>query len=92
MIYFVAISLHSQVSFVTVFNGLNFFEWSEQVKIQEGVLDLDLLLLEEKLVITIDNIEEEKSKFKAWERSNKLSLMFMRMTIANNIKTIILQT
>ncbi|RVW26828.1 hypothetical protein CK203_111491 [Vitis vinifera] len=29
---------------------------------------------------------------KAWARSNKLSLMFMRMTIANNIKTSLPQT
>ena len=92
MIYFAAISLHSQASSVTVFNGLNFSEWSEQVNFHLGVLDLDLSLLEEKPVITIDSIEEEKSKLKAWERSNRLSLMFMRMTIANNIKTTIPQT
>ncbi|KAH0653269.1 hypothetical protein KY289_030947 [Solanum tuberosum] len=29
---------------------------------------------------------------KSWERSNRLSLMFMRMTIANNIKSTIPQT
>ena len=30
---------------------------------------------------------EEKVHYKAWERSNRLSLILMRMTIANNIKT-----
>ena len=29
---------------------------------------------------------EEKTLYKAWEKSNRLSIMFMRMTIANNIK------
>ena len=75
-----------------MFNDLNFSKWSEQVNFHLGVLDLDLSLLEEKPVITIDSTEEEKSKLKAWERSNRLSLMFMRMTIANNIKTTIPQT
>jgi len=29
---------------------------------------------------------EEKIHYKAWERSSRLSLMFMRMTVADNIK------
>ena len=65
MIYFVIISLHSQAFYVTIFNDLNFSEWIEQVNFHLGVLDLDLSLLEEILVITIDNTEEEKSKLKA---------------------------
>ena len=73
-------------------NSLNFSKWSEQVNFHLGVLDLDLSLLEEKPIITIDNTKEKKSKLKAWERSNKLSLMFMQITIANNIKTTIPQT
>nr|KYP72721.1 hypothetical protein KK1_005321 [Cajanus cajan] len=40
----------------------------------------------------IDSNEDEKYNLKVWECSNKLSLMFMRMTIANNIKTTIPQT
>ena len=48
MYYFAAISLHSQASSVALFNGLNFSEWSEQVKFHLGVLDLDLALLEDK--------------------------------------------
>ncbi|XP_074562538.1 uncharacterized protein LOC141819065, partial [Curcuma longa] len=78
---------------VTVFNGLNFSEWNEQVNFHLGVLDLDFALLKEKpTAITDSSSEEEKSKYKIWERSNRLSLMFMRMTIANNIKTTIPQT
>jgi len=45
-------------------------------------------MLEEKFVTIIDaRRNEEKTHYKAWERSNRLSLMFMRMTVANNIKT-----
>ena len=33
-------SLHSHVVVVTVFNGLNFSEWREQVNFHLGILDL----------------------------------------------------
>ncbi|XP_060195416.1 uncharacterized protein LOC132624692 [Lycium barbarum] len=92
-IYFAPIALHSLASSVTVFNGLNFSEWHEQVQFHLGVMDLDLALLKEKPTpITDTSSEDEKSFHKAWERSNRLSLMFMRMTIANNIKSTIPQT
>ena len=72
----------------TNFNGLNFSDWNEQVQFYLVVLDLDLAMLEEKSVTIIDaNSNEEKAHYKAWERSNSLNLMLMRMTIADSIKT-----
>jgi len=35
---------------------------------------------------------EEKVHYEAWERSNKLSLMFMRMIVADSIKTTLPKT
>ncbi|XP_016484865.1 uncharacterized protein LOC107805348 [Nicotiana tabacum] len=56
-------------------------------------MDLNLALLNDKpTTITVSSRADEKSFYKAWERSNRLSLMFMRMNIANNIKSIIPQT
>ncbi|XP_075092034.1 uncharacterized protein LOC142172152 [Nicotiana tabacum] len=56
-------------------------------------MDLDLALLNDKpAVITDTSSADEKSFHKAWERSNRSSLMFMRMSIANNIKSTISQT
>ena len=47
-------------------------------------MDLDLALhIEEPPTITDESSEDEK----AWDRSNKLSLMFMRMTVVNNLKS-----
>nr|XP_016451707.1 PREDICTED: uncharacterized protein LOC107776334 [Nicotiana tabacum] len=87
------IPLHLHALSVTVFNGLNFSEWHEQVQFHLGVMDLDLALLNDKSAsITDSSSADEKSFHKAWERSNRLSLMFMRMTIANNIKSTIPQT
>ncbi|XP_049394460.1 uncharacterized protein LOC125858676 [Solanum stenotomum] len=92
-IYFAVIPLHSHASSVIVFNGLNFSEWREQVQFHLGVMDLDLALLNDKhTAITDKSSEDEKSFHKSWERSNRLSLMFMRMTVANNIKSTIPQT
>ncbi|TYH10900.1 hypothetical protein ES288_A07G214600v1 [Gossypium darwinii] len=50
-------------------------------------------LSEEKLVaITNSSSEEDMLYHKQWERSNRLSLVFLRMIIANNIKATISQT
>ena len=63
---FADVSLHSHASVVTIFNGLNFSEWREQVNFHLGVLNLDLALLEEKHVdITDTSSEAKKSKHKA---------------------------
>ncbi|XP_027368150.1 uncharacterized protein LOC113874128 [Abrus precatorius] len=85
--------LHSSISSVPVFNGLNFSNWSEQVQFHLDVLDLDLALQEEKPTdITDTSSNEEKTHYKAWERSNRLSLMFMRISVAENIRTALLKT
>jgi len=69
-----------------VFNRLNFLEWSEQVALHLGALDLDLAFLEDKPAnITDTSSDEERLCHKAWTQSNRLSFMFMRMTISNNI-------
>ncbi|KAJ1420535.1 hypothetical protein SESBI_14280 [Sesbania bispinosa] len=56
-------------------------------------MDLDLALREEKpSAITDLSTEEEKVHFKNWEKSNRLSLMYMRMSIADNIKSALPKT
>jgi hypothetical protein len=78
---------------VLIFNGFNFSNWCEQVQFHLGVLDLDLAFEVEKHAAIIGTSSaEEKSFHKAWERSNILSLMFMRMSITNNIKSTLPKT
>ena len=63
------------------------------VQFSLGVLDLDLaLIIDKPLEATDDSTSKQVKQSKAWAKSNKLSLMFMRMTIANNIKTSFPQT
>ncbi|RVW35834.1 Retrovirus-related Pol polyprotein from transposon TNT 1-94 [Vitis vinifera] len=86
-------SLHSLASGMTIFDGSNFSEWYERVQFSLGVLDLDLALISDKPPeATDDSAPEQVEQSKAWAKSNRLSLMFMRMTIANNIKTSLPQT
>ncbi|KAF9679724.1 hypothetical protein SADUNF_Sadunf06G0044200 [Salix dunnii] len=80
--------LNSHASSVPILTGTNFSEWKEQVEFTLGVLDLDLALLKDKPdPLTDKSTHEEKTLFNAWERSDRLSIMFLRMTIASNIKT-----
>ncbi|XP_022868756.1 uncharacterized protein LOC111388311 [Olea europaea var. sylvestris] len=89
----VPVSLHSHTSSVPLFNRLNFSDWCEQVQFNLGVLDLDLALQVKKPAdLTDESNADEKSFHKAWERSNRLSLMFMQMTLAKNIKSTIPKT
>ena len=75
-------------------NGINFSNWKKQVQFHLDVLDLDIALHEfEKPHFPTDTSSaEEKDLYKAWEKLNKLSIMFMRMTIAKNIKTTLSKT
>ena len=78
---------------MTVFDGSNFSEWYERVQFSLGVLDLNLALITDKPPEAMDDsTPEQVERSKAWARSNRLSLMFMKMTIANNIKTSVPQT
>ena len=84
----VSTSLHSLASRMIVFDGSNFSKWYERVQFSLGVLDLDLAFITDKPPeATDDSTPEQVEQSKAWAKSNRLSLMFMRMTIANNIKT-----
>ena len=88
----IPVSLHSHASSVPILNGTNFLYWYEQVQFHLGVLDLDLALRTEKSpAITKESSAEEKTLSHSWERSNRLSIMFMRMSIENNIKSTLLE-
>ncbi|XP_012857057.1 PREDICTED: uncharacterized protein LOC105976332 [Erythranthe guttata] len=81
-------SLYSDASGIKTLSGSNFSEWYEKIKFTLGVMDLDPALLTEKHVeLTNADSEEEVSLIEAWTKFNRLSLMLIRMTVANNIKT-----
>ncbi|KAJ8621947.1 hypothetical protein MRB53_030476 [Persea americana] len=73
------------------FNIADFFSYpmfGKQVEFTLGVLKLDMALLKDKPAsLTETSTPEEKTLFNAWERSDRLSAMFLRMTITANIET-----
>ena len=90
---YVPISLHSHASSIPLFNGLNFSDQWEQVQFHLGALNLDLALQVEKpTAITDKSSTEEKAFYKAWERLNRLSLMFIQIIVANNLKSTLATT
>ncbi|KAI5391918.1 hypothetical protein KIW84_076642 [Lathyrus oleraceus] len=76
---------------MTKFNGMNYADWSEKIRFQLGVMDLDMALImdEKPAAITEDSTEDERSLFEAWERPNMLSLNLMRTTMTENVKPFI---
>ena len=59
-------SLNSRVSFASIFNGLKFSNWNEQVQFHLDVMDLGLSILEEKLATIIDSSSNEEKSMN-WE-------------------------
>ncbi|KAF9661836.1 hypothetical protein SADUNF_Sadunf19G0110200 [Salix dunnii] len=81
-------SLFASANSVVKFNGLNYEEWSEQIRFSLGVMSLDQAILtdEEPAAITDESSELEKSRYETWERSNWLCLNLLRMSMAESIK------
>lgn len=84
----VSSSLFASANSVVKFNGLNYEEWSEQIRFSLGVMSLDQAILtnEEPAAITDESSELEKSRYETWERSNRLCLNLLRMSMAESIK------
>ncbi|KAF9685346.1 hypothetical protein SADUNF_Sadunf03G0045100 [Salix dunnii] len=84
----VSSSLFASANSVVKFNGLNYEEWSEQIRFSLGVMSLDQAILtdEESAAITDASSELEKSRYETWERSNRLCLNLLRMSMGESIK------
>ncbi|CAI0560082.1 unnamed protein product [Linum tenue] len=53
----------------------SFSEWKENVEFTLGVLDLDMALtIDKPPSITNTSTDDEKTLFKAWEKSDRLSV------------------
>jgi hypothetical protein len=74
-------------STVPMLNGNNFFEWKENLFFYLGCLELDLALREdEPPALTDTSTPLEVTKHERWERSNRLSLMFMKSHVTKGIR------
>ncbi|XP_062151877.1 uncharacterized protein LOC133860255 [Alnus glutinosa] len=68
-------------------NGNNFSEWKENLLFYLGCLELDLVLREdEPPALTDTSTPLEVTKHERWERSNRLSLIFMKSHVTKGIR------
>ena len=69
------------------FNGQNYDDWIEYVKLNAGLLGLDsALVMDEPTKPTDTSLEVDKKIWENWERSNRLMMSFLKLSIAPNVK------
>jgi hypothetical protein len=68
-------------------NGNNYSDWKENLFLTLGYLELDLALHEnEPPALMEKSMPLEIAKHEGWERSNRLSLMFMKSHVSKGIR------
>ena len=68
-------------------NGDNYADWKEKILLTLGCMDLDLALrVDGPLVPMESSTQTEKASYERWERSNRLSLMFIKSSIGKSIR------
>ena len=74
-------------SHVPMLIGDNYNDWKESIIFSLGCMDLDLALrVDEPPVPTESSAPNDKLDYEWWERSNRLSLMFIKSHINKNIR------
>src|SRR3954467_1321009 len=82
-VYFVVSSLSASMNNIPMLNGTNFKKWKEHVMIVLGCMDIDYALrFDHPTALTSDRIEDQKTAYEKWERSNCISLMIMHHSIS----------
>ena len=67
-------------------SGSNYKTWKEQIILYLGWIDIDYAIRKDESKITETNIKEEKVLHEQWERSNRLSIMFIKTSIYAGIR------
>ncbi|CAH9071941.1 unnamed protein product, partial [Cuscuta europaea] len=82
-------TISANINSITVLNSMNFKEWKENIMIVLGCMDLDLALRTEKLIALKDTSTlDEKREMLMWEqRSNRVSLMIMKLAILESFRS-----
>jgi len=70
---------------IEVFVSVSLHSYAKSVTVFNG---LNFLGWKHVSIIDASNIKE-KAHYRAWKRSNRLSMMFMLMSITNNIKFVL---
>ncbi|RVW18931.1 hypothetical protein CK203_102500 [Vitis vinifera] len=66
--------------------GDNYKVWKERILLHLGCMDIDYAIRKDKPTIIGTNTTAEKALYEQWERSNRLSLMFIKTKISDGIR------
>ena len=66
--------------------GDNYKVWNERILLHLGCMDIDYAIRKDKPTITDTGTTTEKALYEQWERSNRLSLMFIKTKISDGIR------
>ncbi|RVW26222.1 Retrovirus-related Pol polyprotein from transposon TNT 1-94 [Vitis vinifera] len=66
--------------------GDNYKVWKERILLHLGCMDIDYAIRKDKPTIIDTNTTAEKALYEQWERSNRLSLMFIKTKISDGIR------
>ena len=67
-------------------SGNNYKTWKEQILLYLGWMDIDYAIRKNEPEITEISTKEEKVLHEQWERSNRLSVMFIKTSISAAIR------
>ena len=80
-------AISANISSIPKLNNSNFKNWKEHVMTVLGCLDLDhVFRLDRPAALTNESTPDQKSADEKWERSNRVSLGMMKLTIPESIK------
>ena len=72
---------------IETLTGSNFKKWKEDVETVLGLMDLDLVVKEDKSAALTDNsTPDQRIKFEKWARANRMSLMIMKKVMTQSVK------
>ena len=80
-------AISANISSIPKLNNSNFKNWKEHVMTVLGCLDLDhVFRLDRPAALTNESTPDQKSAYEEWERSNRVSLGMMKLTIPESVK------
>ncbi|XP_022897694.1 uncharacterized protein LOC111411391, partial [Olea europaea var. sylvestris] len=85
-----ATTISANVNSIPILSGTNFKDWKENILIVLGCMDLDLALrVEEPTPLTEESSPDEKRHFERWDRSNRMSLMIIKISISEAFRGVV---
>ena len=89
-IYFYAVFLQSSITDIRLdipdLDGDNYKVWKKRILLQLGCMDIDYAITKDEAIITEPNTPAQLALHERWERSNRLSVMYIKTKISASIR------